>query len=378
MVRPLGAWLLLLALALALAPADLRADTLLLKDGRKLEGTVVEETDTQVKFKLKTGNVAVTFKKEDVKELVKSAAPAEAPGPKVGGVSIPHADRSKPTGIAEVDEARKRAEAANERLQKLLDAMNRGHNSAGGIANAYESVRKEVEEREAKMEAAGKRVEQTAAELNAAVAQWNAEAAGGQVSAGTRTAHSRAESAHKSALAAYNKLVLDHNADIDRLKMMKDQYGSGAKDMGKNADELAAAFAEADEAWVRLCEAERRAQVVPREAGADTDAASAAVAMATEGAETRWVTAAELASERATLAGRRIEFEARVGAFDAAKRTLQVWVGDAPDPADWRTEVSVVLPPKVTPPSDGNAVFEGSIAPPPDLSIQVDRIATLK
>lgn len=61
--RALAAALLLLSLA-----ATVLADELKLKDGRKYDGKVVGETDTEVKFKTQQGTL--TFKKEDVAEIV--------------------------------------------------------------------------------------------------------------------------------------------------------------------------------------------------------------------------------------------------------------------------------------------------------------------
>lgn len=77
--------LLLAALLLAIAASHARAaDTIVLNDGSKSEGTVVEETNDTVILKVKFGNV--TYQKREIKEIVRGGAAAPAPAADASGL----------------------------------------------------------------------------------------------------------------------------------------------------------------------------------------------------------------------------------------------------------------------------------------------------
>jgi hypothetical protein len=93
---------LLVALALVAGvlagPRAARADdTLTLKDGRVLQGTVVREVNGYVWFKVKTGSLETEqmFKPEDISKLEKDAKPAAAPE-----AAAPAGDEKKPEAAA--------------------------------------------------------------------------------------------------------------------------------------------------------------------------------------------------------------------------------------------------------------------------------------
>src|SRR5687768_13619125 len=85
-----------LLLALALSPAC--ADTVVLKDGRSLEGEVLSETDDAIQLKIKSGKV--TLKRADIQSVARTKT--EAPHVQ----EDPVATRFAVTGNAAVDEAR--------------------------------------------------------------------------------------------------------------------------------------------------------------------------------------------------------------------------------------------------------------------------------
>jgi hypothetical protein len=85
----------LLAFASVTFSASLFADTVTLKDGKKIEGTVTKETDTQVTIETKSGGIIdeQTFKKEEVQSVSKTtadeAAYASLRSIKLGANSMP-------------------------------------------------------------------------------------------------------------------------------------------------------------------------------------------------------------------------------------------------------------------------------------------------
>lgn len=359
----------------------LRADTLVLKDGRKLEGEVLEETDTLVKFQMKGG--VVSFKKEEVASVTKgggTGGPAGVkPADKVAGAEIPRADRRSATGNAALDEARKRAAAAREKLARLVRNIASGTGSAQNIVKEYENLSKKVQEREPKIDELRQRMNNADAKYNEWVARYNGEAAQGRVSDATQRSTNKAESEAKSARSAFNSLVSTHNADVDRLNKMKENFGNGQEKIESGSEELVKALREADEACVSLCEAERRAGIVPAEAGAVADpGAGGDAGMTVETAATVWPPTADLAGDRNAWAGRRVAFEARLGALDAAAHSLKVSVGDDPDPAKWSREISVTLTAVLEAPAGQHAVLEGTVSAAAGHPIEIDRIVTLK
>lgn len=370
----------LVALALTLTAFPLCADTLVLKDGRKLEGEVVEETDAGVKFKMKGG--IVSFKKDEV-VLVTKGGPGGAdvpkPAEKVAGAEIPRADRRAASGNPVVDEARKRAASAREKLARLIRNLNSGSGSAQNIVKEYENLVKKVNDHEPKLAEANQRLTNAVNKANEWVGRYNAENAQGRVSDATQRSTAKAESEAKSARATYNSLVSSHNQDVEKLNRMKENFGTGQDKMDAGADELVKAFREADEASVALCESERRAGLVPAESGAAASTEGAKGAdMSLETASTGWPSAADLAGDRKAWAGRRVAFEARLGALDAATHILHVSVGDDLDPEKWTKEIPVTLTAALEAPAGQHAVLEGTVSTAAGHPIEIDRIVTLK
>lgn len=364
-----------LVCAVLMTAAVAGGDTLVLKDGRKLEGEVVEETDALVKFKIR--GAVVSFKKDEVTSLTRGGNTDAAQSASEKSASpIPRAERSRASGSADVDEVRKRAAAARDRLHKLLARLGSGAGSASNIAREYEKLLDEVTKRRPKLDEAAQKSDAAVARYNEWVGRNNAEAASGRISDATKRGLSKAESEMKSARAAYDRLVALHNRDVDRLDTMKANFGTGQEKMEASEEELVKAFREADEAAVALCEAERRAGVVPGEA--DAAAGAAETGMTAEDAEVRWPAVGALTGDRKALAGRRVAFEARLGAFDAGKHTVQVYLGEEADPKAWSRELTVVLiGPGEAPPGE-HAVLEGSVSSAAGNAIEVDRIITLK
>ncbi|MBI3271564.1 MAG: hypothetical protein HYZ53_21415 [Planctomycetes bacterium] len=357
--------------------AVLQADTIIYKDGRKLEGTILEETETEYKFK--KGAITTNIKKADVLEIKRGEVVAAAPKTeKIAGITIPRAERGKPTGIGEVDIARRKAFEAREALKKLVSSLDRGLGAANETVRDYEALRRKAHEDRQKLERAEARVNELAGMAN------------GMTTDDPQAARVLGE--YKTAESSYKRLLAAYNEEIERLNTMEKRFESGVENMGKNSDELAKSFKEADEAWVRLCETERRNKILPVETGAAGASLGAAGSgtpasgttgegkslLSLEGAESRWAGATDLTTGRAAIAGRRIIFEARAGSFDSGKRRLQLWLGEDADPAKWTTECAVTLPDKVEPPAEGAAIFDGCVPATPDEPIVVDRVTTLK
>jgi hypothetical protein len=81
-----------LLVLLTIACANVRAETLELKDGTKVVGSVVSETDSDITLKVKFGTI--TYQRSDIKSIEKDGdIPAQAPAPKA---AAPKPDVAKP------------------------------------------------------------------------------------------------------------------------------------------------------------------------------------------------------------------------------------------------------------------------------------------
>jgi hypothetical protein len=85
MNTPATRMMLLMGFACAVVAAGARADTIVLNDGSKVEGTIIEEKDGSVVIKVKFGQVS--YSKAEIKEIKRTAPPAGSAAP--GGSAAP-------------------------------------------------------------------------------------------------------------------------------------------------------------------------------------------------------------------------------------------------------------------------------------------------
>ncbi len=96
--RTIGSLLMSLALLLGVITSNVQADTLKLKDGRVLEGTVARESGALVWFKYKVGGVETTqvFNTSDIQRIEKDAG---TPAPKVDPAPETKPAETKPAEV---------------------------------------------------------------------------------------------------------------------------------------------------------------------------------------------------------------------------------------------------------------------------------------
>jgi len=304
-MRRLAAGILLGSLLLLPSPAD----TLVFKDGRRLEGQVLEEDATTVTFKMKS--IVTKFKKDEIAQVIKGPVVAEPP--KEDPEATVRAERTVPTGDEKIDKLR--ADAAGE-----LDAVIRMKKDLAAAAKkteqqtkAFESQLKKVKDAEAATLKAKDRWQQAMDRMkpveDAATAARNST---GKVSdelqrelAAKKTA---CDSAQRASEAAQSRL----EAEQKKLEEFRDKYQAAADTLKPAIASLTAALNVLDDAWGLLAAAER-AQA--------------------EGPAAWWP---------APPGAGRVRIEGRVVKAEGGSLTLAR--GTDIDPSKWTEEVTVLAP----------------------------------
>lgn len=242
--------LVLLTLAALPCPADI----LVFKDGRRLEGTVVEEDAETVTFKTKS--IQSKFKKADIQEIVKSDVPVEKP----------------PEDPAAAIRGARLAMNGDGTLDPLRDSASRALDALLGKEKALAALAKKTETQTKAFEAQLKRVKTAEAAAEKARAVWRAvdlkrqkaqEAVdavsmqGGKPSAAQleelESKKASTEAAFKPAQAADARVA----AEAAKLEELQEKYRASAVTLRPAIMELADAVAALDEAWSALAAAER-------------------------------------------------------------------------------------------------------------------------
>lgn len=296
----------LLLLAALLAPGAF-ADTLLFKDGRKLEGTIVEEDADTVTFKVKS--IVTKFKKADIEKIERGAA---TDTPKDDGDANLRALRVSPVGIAKLDALRSDAGKALDGVgekRKLLAAAAKKIDSQ---TRAYESQLRKVQAAEAEMQRSKDRLAEAEAKLKAANDRLQAakEQTGrepGPLKQEVQEAASKADSVRSTNALAQRTMETEKK----KLDEETDRFQMAAETLRPVVGGLAAAFDALDGAWVALASEERRQSI-----------------------EAPWWPAPAEAG--------RVRIEGRVVACE--KGVLTVKAGADLDPAKWTEEIEIAAP----------------------------------
>ncbi|MBI2921670.1 MAG: hypothetical protein HYY18_11360 [Planctomycetes bacterium] len=248
----------LLILGLAALPCP--ADTLVFKDGRRLEGMVVEEDAETVTFKTKS--IQSKFKKAEIQEIVRGEVPVEKP-PEDPAAAIRGA-RLAMTGDAALDPLRDAASRA-------LDGVLEKEKALAGLAKKTETQTKAFEAQLKRVKAAEVAAEKARAiwrnvDAKRQKAQEAVDAAllaGKQPTAAQvdelESKKGATEAAWKPAQAADAKVVVE----AAKLEEQREKYQASALTLRPAIMELSAAVAALDDAWSALAAAERAAERAP-------------------------------------------------------------------------------------------------------------------
>jgi hypothetical protein len=146
----------LLASALLLALSSVaRADTVLMNDGRSIEGDVLSEDQDFVQLTVK--GIKLKLHRSEVKSIERSAGTAGAPAPQ-----DPVAQRFSPTGTPAVDAPRSRA----------LEALRTLVSASKGAGKDVDAAQEELDPAQKKLDALTARRKALSGKLNAAWAKY--------------------------------------------------------------------------------------------------------------------------------------------------------------------------------------------------------------
>lgn len=297
---------LLLAAALFLAPRA-SADVLVFKDGRRLEGTIVEEDADSVTFKVKS--IVTKFRKDDIEKIERGALPDTA---KDEGDAALRAARVAPTGVAKTDPLRAEAGKALDGIGEKRKALAAAAKKIDSQTRAYETQLRKVQAAEGELAKARERQKEADAKLKAAQDRLNAAKAQtgrepGPLKQEVQDASAKAESV-KATVALAQRAV---EAEKKKLDDETDRFQAAAETLRPAVAALAGAYDALDAAWAALAAEEARQS----------------------GEAPWWPGAAE-----APL----VKLEGRV--VSCEKGVLLVKTGTEPDPSRWTEEVAIAAP----------------------------------
>lgn len=244
---------LLLAAALFLAlPAP--ADVLIFKDGRRLEGTIVEEDSDTVTFKVRS--IVTKFRKDDIEKIERGALPDTA---RDDGDAALRAARVAPTGTAKTDGLRAEAGKALDGIAEKRKALAGAARKIDSQTRAYETQLRKLQAAEGELARAKDRQKEADAKLKAAQDRLNAAKAQtgrepGPLKQEVQDASAKAESV-KATVALAQRAV---EAEKKKLDDETDRFQAAAETLRPAVAALAGAYDALDAAWAGLAAEERR------------------------------------------------------------------------------------------------------------------------
>ncbi len=305
-MTPRPRFLAALLLALCLAPGAF-ADTLIFKDGRRLEGTIVEEDADTVTFKVKS--IVTKFKKADIEKIEHGPA---VDTPKDEGDAPLRALRVAPVGNAKIDALRTDAGKALDGVAEKKKALAAAAKKIDSQTRAFESQLRKVQAAEAEMQKSRERLADAEAKLKAATDRLAAakEQTGrepGPLKQEVQDASIKADSVRSTNALAQRTL----ESEKKKLDDETDRFQMAAETIRPAVNALAAACDAVDAAWAALAAEEKR-----------------------QAAEAPWWPAPADAA--------RVRIEGRVLACE--KGSLVVKTGADADPAKWTDEIEIAAP----------------------------------
>jgi hypothetical protein len=302
-LRPYAFLLLLAAILSPLASAD----TLVMKDGRKLEGTIVEEDADTVSFKIKSGIVKI--KREEIEQVIRGG-PAETP--KEESEAALRKERVAAVGNAKLDPLRAEAGKALDAVVEKRKALATAAKKIDSQTRAYESQLRKVQSSEAELRKAKERLTDAEAKLKAAedrlkTAKDQTGREPGPLKQEVQDASAKVESVKATAAVAQRAI----DGEKKKLDDETDRFQMASESLRPAVAALSAAYDALDAAWTALAGEEKRQSV-----------------------EAPWWPAPAEAA--------RVRFEGRV--VSCAKGVLVVKVGPEADPGVWSEEVTITAP----------------------------------
>lgn len=295
-----------LLLALLLAPLAI-ADTLVMKDGRRLEGTIIEEDADTVSFKIRSG--VVKIKKEEIEQIIRGGGTET---PKEESDAALRQERVAAIGNAKLDPLRAEGGKALDGVAEKRKALATAARKIDSQTKAYESQFRKVQASEGELRKAKERLTEAEAKfksaserLKAAKDQTGREP--GPLKQEVQDASAKVESVKATSAIAQRAL----EAEKKKLDEETDRFQMASETLRPAVGALSAAYEALDGAWVALAAEEKRQSV-----GAPWWPAPAEAAM--------------------------VRLEGRVVACE--KGALIVKVGPGADPGQWSEEVSISAP----------------------------------
>ncbi len=296
----------LLLLAALLAPGAF-ADTLLFKDGRKLDGTILEEDADTVTFKVKS--IVTKFKKADIEKIERGPA---VDTPKDEGDAPLRALRIAPVGIAKLDALRTDAGKALDGVAEKRKALAAAAKKIDSQTRAYESQLRKVQAAEAEMQRSKDRLADAEAKLKVATDRLQAAKDQTGREPGPLKQEVQEASAKADSVRSTNALALrTMESEKKKLDEETDRFQMAAETLRPSVAALSSAYDALDVAWAALASEEKRQMVEAPWWPAPADAA-------------------------------RVRFEGRVVACE--KGALLVKTGADVDPAKWTEELEIAAP----------------------------------
>ncbi|KAF0241197.1 MAG: hypothetical protein FD180_4583 [Planctomycetota bacterium] len=283
------------------------ADTLVMKDGRRLEGTIVEEDADTVSFRIKSA--VVKIKVEEIEQIIRGG-PVEAP--KEESDAALRRDRVAAVGHARLDPLRAEAGKALDSVAEKRKALTAAAKKIDSQTNAYTAQLRKVQASDAILRKSKERLTDAEAKFKAAedrlkVAKDQTGREPGPLKQEVQDASAKFESV-KATVALAQRALDDEKKKLDD---ETDRFQRAAESLRPSVAKLSEAYDALDAAWAALAgEEKRQAEDAPW-----------------------WPAPAEAA---------RVRLEGRV--VSCEKGTLILKVGAEADPGQWSEEVTIAAP----------------------------------
>jgi hypothetical protein len=250
----------LLALLIPLAAL---ADTLVFKDGRTLEGSIVEEDAETVSFKVKS--IVSKFKKADIAEIRRGAIATDPNVPKTGDGAF-RASRLAPTGDERVDAYRTKAGKAIDEVAAKKKALQAAAKRSEAQTDAFEGQLKRLKAAEAAATQAAAKWKDVELRKVKKTEEMNAMVAGG--SKVPQSLHdelnrlrTQAEAALKTSQDKQKKVAQEE----ELLQTVRSRYETALQTLMPSIRDMQAAIAAMDAAWGDLTRQEAERDMVAPE-----------------------------------------------------------------------------------------------------------------
>ncbi len=240
-----------LAILAAVACAALaHADTLVFKDGRQMEGTVVEEDADSVTFR--KGSIISKFRRAEIEKIIRGGNETRDPADEKL-----RASRLSPTGDAALDPLRAAVEKALDAVQEKKRGLETAARKVEAPTKAYEAQLKKLSDAEVDVARVRARLVDAEAKLRKAeTAAENARVTTGRIPAPLKAEVDERSAARASVEKTLATALQRVEVETRALDEVTDRFQMAADSIRPAVQALAAAIGAADKAWGALAAAE--------------------------------------------------------------------------------------------------------------------------